>query len=251
MKDIQYGLPRLTVSVDAYRVSIKDAIGTQSIADQLADCQTSGGTAPVCALIERPFPFSNATPANFPTKIRVVPQNLARLLTKGIDFEVSYRIPLPSLDGDLTLRAFANYLDTYDTQGAASQPVLHRAGRATADQEPFGLQKWKGLLTQAYNGQNFSLSFTERFTGKYTYGSPNQVFAKPFVVPNRVYVDANLAATVGSNKQFELFLNVQNLFDLTPPEVPIPLIANISVATDKTAYDVVGRYFTAGVRLKL
>jgi outer membrane receptor protein involved in Fe transport len=242
-------IPGLTFSIDAYRIEIADAIGTQNAIQQAADCHASGGTAPVCTLIDRPFPYSNTTAANFPTKIRVVPQNLAELVTQGIDFEATYTFPVDMLGGDIELRAFVNHLDTYDTQGAASQPVIHRAGRITSDGEPIGLPEWKGLLSQTYSNDRLSLSLTERFTGEYVYGSPTQVFAKPINAPSKVYLDLNATYDFDEDNKVQGFVNVQNLLDTDPKNMGLTLIQNLSVDTDKTMYDVVGRYFTAGVRM--
>jgi hypothetical protein len=244
----------LTFSVDAYRVSIKGAIDTQSAISQLLDCFNSNGTAPVCSLIDRPISPTSTAPGNYPTTIRVVPQNLANLLTKGIDIEASYRFSLDSLfpgaGGDLTLRAFVNYLDAYDTQATAGSAVRNRAGRVTADVDGQGLPRWKGMLTQTYSNDRLGLSISERFTGKYTLGSPNIIYAVPVVAPNRVYVDTNLSYDFGQDKNIQAFVNVQNLFNIDPPQLNTALITNLSVSTDKAAYDVIGRYFTAGVRVK-
>lgn len=247
-------IPGLTLSVDAYRINIKGAIRTQSAVAQLADCHASGGSAPVCALIVRPFPYSNSTAANVPTLINVVPQNLANLKTQGIDFELSYTTSLdkllPSIGGNLSLRAFAGYLDKYSTQDTALLPVINLAGRSLASQADVGLPKWKGMLSQTYSNERLSFTLSERFTGSYVYGSPTQVFASPIKAPNKTYVDLNLSYDLMADNRFEAFLNVQNLFNVAPPVLNTTLATNLAVPTDKATYDVIGRYFTLGFRAK-
>jgi outer membrane receptor protein involved in Fe transport len=47
----------------------------------------------------------------------------------------------------------------------------------------------------------------------------------------------------------ELYLNIANVFDKSPPLVP-PAASLIGFQTNSTLYDTMGRYFTAGLRLQ-
>jgi iron complex outermembrane receptor protein len=246
-------VPRLTVSIDAYRIKINDAIGTTSSQDELNDCHTSGGTAPVCALISRPFPYSNTTAANFPTQIIVSPQNLAQITVKGVDFEVNYNIPLENLGlpGSLDLRGFVSYLDTYNTKPSANAAVVKRAGTVTATGTTAGLPQWRGMLQQAYRSNTgFTAQVSERFTGSYR-RTANEAFDPAFDhAPNKVYTDLYLSQATGEGDRYTLFFQVDNLFDVNPPVLPATVNPGFTYPTDKTLYDVLGRNFTAGVRLK-
>jgi outer membrane receptor protein involved in Fe transport len=245
-------VPRLTLSVDAYRIAIKDAIGTTSAQDELNDCEASGGTAPVCALITRPLPYSDTSAANFPTQIIVSPQNLSRILVKGIDFELNYEIPLDTLGvgGTLALRAFASYLDTYDTKQSANAAVVHRAGTVTATGTTPGLPKWRGLLQQAYRNGGLTFQLTERFTGSYR-RTANEAFDPTFVhAPNKIYTDLYVSRAIGDKGPFSLFLQVDNLFNVQPPVLPATVNPGFTYPTDKTLYDVLGRNFTVGAKLR-
>ncbi len=44
-------------------------------------------------------------------------------------------------------------------------------------------------------------------------------------------------------------MNIRNLFNVNPPPTG-GAVTNLNVQTDKVIYDVVGRYFTAGVRVR-
>lgn len=241
-------IPGLTASIDAYRIKIKGAIQYTNENTQLSECFRSNGTAPVCDLITR-----NAL--NEITAIQVLPQNLAYLTTQGIDFEVSYTTSLdrllPSIGGTLNLRAFANYLDKYDTQASATQATLAHAGHVLVGYASPGLPKWRGLLSQTYMRDRFTFALTERFTGSYDRGM-TEVFASDFPLksPNRTYVDVNMTYDLSSNNNAQVFLNVQNLFDVTPPVHQFGGAADLNTPTDTAIYDIVGRYFTAGVRVK-
>ena len=50
-------------------------------------------------------------------------------------------------------------------------------------------------------------------------------------------------------RQPELYLNVANVFDKSPPLVPAAA-SLIGFQTTSTLYDTMGRYYTAGIRLK-
>lgn len=231
-------LPGLTLSVDAYRIKINGAIGSQGAQDMINDCFASSA-APSCALITR----TNGAI----TSLLSGPLNLATLETRGIDIEASYRFDL--FGGQAMVRGFVNYLDKYDTRNATSQPLRERVGRASADSDGAGLPRWKGLLTQGWSTDRFGISFNERFTGTYDLGPPQQVWETNWKMPNRVYVDANVNYFFDEDKRFEGFVNVQNLFDVKPPVAP-GLITNLAPPTDRAMYDVVGAYITAGIRAK-
>ena len=53
-------LPGFSVSVDYYDIKIEGAIANRTVAQLNQDCEASNGTAPSCALISRPLPFSAA-----------------------------------------------------------------------------------------------------------------------------------------------------------------------------------------------
>lgn len=242
-------IPGLTLSVDAYSIKINGAFATTSEQDIVNTCFATS-TSPLCGLITR-----DGTPANLITKILVGTSNLAFLKTKGIDFEASYHFPLAS--GDLNLRAFAGYLDSYQTQTKAGQPILERAGAVIGGISTPGLAKWKGLLSQTYTQDRFSLSLSERFTGSYRRGivGPTVATTTYFAAgeeysPARTYVDLNVTFDVSENKRFQFFFNVQNLFNVDPPIIQGATATDNATPTDKTFYDIVGRYFTTGVRLK-
>jgi outer membrane receptor protein involved in Fe transport len=48
----------------------------------------------------------------------------------------------------------------------------------------------------------------------------------------------------------EMFMNVNNLFDKDPPLVPDIREPGLIYPTVQGVYDVIGRYYTAGVRFK-
>ena len=241
-------LSGFALSVDAYSIDIRNAIATLTDLQVNAICEASNGTAPACALITRPLPFADRTAANFPTQIAVSPLNLSKFKRTGIDFEASYRTSLGSLGDSLTLRGFAAYNPKYERQVSSILPVEQLAGGTIMPlPNETGLPKLSGSIEATYVKGPLTIDVLERFTGSYRL--TGIVYAGNINEPNIGYTDLTVRYSVG--KHYEMFVNVQNLFDKQPP-----LIAdqNASIGlgypTTKANYDVIGTYGTVGVRLK-
>src|SRR5690349_22919944 len=75
-------------------------------------CNASGGTSPFCALYVRPFPYTNTTPANYPTLLFSQSLNAAFNVTEGEDYEIDYSFDTADVVSDLAglvnLRALLN-----------------------------------------------------------------------------------------------------------------------------------------------
>lgn len=236
-------LPGFSLSVDYYRIKIKGAIGTLSLAQIVNNCSLSGGSAPECALITRD------TPTSFPSQIRVAPANIAFLETSGIDFDASYRTELGG--GNLGLRLYASYLDKYQTQQSASAPVLEYAGISTVSSAPEGRPRWRGTLSVNYEIGRVGVFVNQQVIGKVKLGIPgalqNGLGQKIGAVG---YTDMTLSYRMpAASGHVEFFGTVNNLFDKNPPLIP-GTIPGVNIATNFALYDTVGRTFTGGVRFK-
>jgi iron complex outermembrane recepter protein len=244
-------VPRLTVSIDGYRIAIKDAIGSTDSLTELNDCERSGGTAPVCALITRPLPFSDTSPANFPTQILVGSRNLASLRVSGIDTEINYTLPLEDvmgLSGSLELRGFASYLDSYETKANATAATVERAGKVIGLATTGGLPRWRTTLQQAYRKGDFFIQLAERATSHYD-RTTVEVFDPSYVrAAGRIYTDLYLSQGLANNR-YTVFFKVDNLFDVDAPYETATVNPGFTYPIDKNNYDVVGRSFTAGIKL--
>ncbi|GGF77554.1 TonB-dependent receptor domain-containing protein [Alteromonas lipolytica] len=245
-------VPGLTMSVDWYSIDISGAFGNLDAVSMNDECEASNGTASVCSYIIRPLPFSDRSLANAATEIRLNPFNLALLETSGVDIEVGYNFE--ALGGKIDLRGFLSHVIEYKTQQTVDDAPIERQGYTLPGTAATpGLPEWKGLLTQSYSNGTISATLSERFTGSYKLGLPGDVWDSndPNIpggeIDNEVYVDLNVAYAFGDDKQYSAFVNVQNLTDVEPPVTPA-LAPNLTVATDKQTFDVIGTMFTFGVR---
>ena len=234
-----------SISADYYNLKINDAIGTLGTAQIVNNCRLDA-SAPECALVTRPSPTA------FPTSIRIAPANIAALQTKGIDFDASYRTSLG--EGNLSLRAYVNYLDSFKTQQSATQVVLENAGRAATGNQPIARPKWRGTFNVNYENNGWVLFVSEQYIGSSKLGFPaatgqNQVFADP-KVPVVWYTDMTISKKIDAfGGDVEFFGTVNNLFDKKPPLIP-GTIPGLNLPTIISVYDQVGRAFTAGARFK-
>jgi len=103
------------MSVDYFNIKIKNGIAiiSGSSVDVLRECENSGGTSPLCALIVRPLPFSDRSAANFPTGLRNTRLNVAEENTHGFDMEVGYRFALHDLNVSYNFRAAGHDGEAY------------------------------------------------------------------------------------------------------------------------------------------
>ena len=243
-------LPGFNLSVDYYRISIKDAIAQPFTYIQMADlCETSGGTNEVCAQISRPLPYSNTTSANFPTEIRVQNLNLARTKLSGIDIEASYRKPVGS--GTLGVRLVATRLFHYFQQNSSSSAVVDFAGNADFIQGfyPLPMPKLRGNLEIAYTSSGLNISVQERYIGSFNKSDQFQWIDNR--VKATVYTDFNIAHRFSASPgQPEIYATVNNVFNQKGRLFLISPVSGLNIPTARSIYDIVGRYFTVGVKAK-
>ena len=260
-----------SVSLDYYRIKIKDAIGSPGAQSLLDLC--SLGNQQACASITRP---NNGGPTNL--VIVNNPINLATEQAQGIDIETSYRKPLADLiegvPGQVTVRALATHYIKYDTNsGLPGDHVVHLAGVVGGNQlngnGGAGVPSWRITAALDYNNDALSTGLTARWIKggrvnarwiECTSGCPNAVGSDLTVnnnhVPSAIFIDANFSYKIhlGGDDTEELFFNVQNVMDKDPPIVgagpggtswwtpAVPQGAN---------FDTLGRTLRAGVRFKL
>ena len=108
-------ISNLSVSLDYFSIRMHNAIGSLSGTSTTIQtlCNNSGGTSPFCALYVRPFPYSNTTSANYPSKVFSEGLNTALNQTEGFDFETNYNFEMSDLVADWAGSWSARLLGTY------------------------------------------------------------------------------------------------------------------------------------------
>lgn len=239
-------LSGFTMSADYFSIEISDAIANLNRDDANEECIATNGASPLCQYIIRPFPFGH-TPVsdNFPLATRVVPYNQALASLRGVDYELSYNLPFTALgrNGDLGLRLIGSYVP-----GRKSRSDINAAPVQNAN---VGINAKHRINLQAnYREGPFSLVAQARYIGEMQRTRNPTIYYEEPNVPAVVYVDltANYDFTVGEN-EFRAFLTINNAFDEKPP-----LIGNGQPGqmypTNQGIYDVVGPYYTVGLRFE-
>lgn len=228
-------LPGLRLSVDYYDIDISGAIGTLTTQNIIDRCFI-GGAAQLCDLIE----------LNPDTSIRHVNNffvNIQTVQTRGVDAELAYRTALGS--DSLSVRLLGTYVaDLVTGDGVTS---VDRAGQAQGT----GVPHWTGLANIVYATGPLSLGVSGRYVGG---GAFDVTFGPGDINDNsisgRFYINLSAQYDIGRGDGWtmELYGAVKNLLDKDPPIVGSTFQAPF--ATNGALYDMVGRYFTVGARVR-
>jgi outer membrane receptor protein involved in Fe transport len=231
-------LSQFTGSVDYYSIDITDAIatlGNQEIVDRCV-----AGETQVCSLVVR-----NA--AGSITQILAIPINVAQQKTKGLDIEASWRQELGGF-GKVTLRALASHINNLTT---INGPVkTEAAGQNSAG--VYNTPKWRWLGSVNYVVKNLSFNVTARGfnAGVYDNTWVSGINIDDNHIPGATYVDlsGSYRFDYAEDDSVEAYFKVENLMDKDPAVVAG---ANISaLQTNPALYDVVGRNYRVGVRVR-
>lgn len=225
-------IPRLNVSVDYYNINIDDVITSIAAQDLITRCY-NGNTA-LCGNIT--FGDDNSITRTVSGYV-----NLSNYKTDGIDAQVDYVLPLADLGANSNDRlrfnvkgTWVNSLTTND--GESEIEYVRSQGYSFG----LGVPKWRVNTTLGYEGDKVSGLVRARYISPGEYNSTLTITNNH--IPAYVYVDAQLSFTIENDKgpDMELFLNASNLFDKDPP------IGSLY----SPYYDVIGRFVTAGARIK-
>lgn len=246
-------LPGFSVAVDYFHVRITDAITAQGgfgATFQIA-CYASGGSSPYCALQQRPLnSYTNTSIANTVTAWSGRAINISEIETNGADFEVNYQGR--AFDRRFSLRGLVTYqphiyyrqpsIPTIDMGGLAYGPTPLVASPSL---------RVTGMLSFEAT-EKLRIDVIERWRNAMKMGDPSLVWLN-----NRVSsfgtTGLNLNYSFKTTAQPEVFLNIQNLFDKKPP--PAGQYGSGTVPGQFGGWaigdDPVGRYYTAGIRIRL
>ena len=250
-------IPGLTASVDYYHVKIGNAIGAVGGNSQAAYqlCLESNLTSPYCNLIQRPLGYLNTTPANFPTQIISLNQNVAMASRGGFDTELDYVSDLSSwsdMNGFINIRLLWNRQEVAGSIAVASLPGAQYANAVNTA----GTPRDRANLSIGYAYEGFSATVTEQFIAQQNWFGTTNPPTTRFVVNGPIpdYWLTGLAVTYDFNIEQQPvtgFLNINNLFDNNGPITGGFQGSPGFLYPTPTYADIIGRYFTVGLRVNL
>ena len=257
-------IPRFSLSVDAYRITIAGYItsinGGSQVIQQI--CIASGGTSPFCALTPRPFPITNTTTANLLTATIQQPQNIAALDTYGADVEANYAATIMSRP--LTLRGLVSYQPhILYNNGPTGLVDMGDSVTGQSGTQPTPSIKVTGLATFAAT-DHFKVSVLEKWRNSMRWtgisatpatGSVPAIVKPVFTdppLPAIAYTDLTLTYTVKRDfGNTDLFFNIQNLFNQQPvPASGAPNTVPGLFGGFAQGDDTIGRYFVVGLKFR-
>jgi len=242
--------PGLSASLDFYRIEISDAIsqvGNQSVVDR---CELQNAQE-FCELITRD-PTTDRI-----TLVGDVFVNVAKAAVSGLDAEVSYSFDdLVAASDTLSARLFTSWLferSETDSSGVTTD-YAGQTGARQSDGLLFPYAGFKATGTLNYRLAGVSALLQGRYIGP---GVQDATLYEGYTILDNtvddvLYVDLRLGyefAVVGADA--EVFVNATNLFDVDPPLTPYwnNFLAQ-STQHNPALYDVMGRRYTAGVKLR-
>jgi iron complex outermembrane receptor protein len=233
-------LPGLTATVDYYDIRVEGVIASPTTQNVINFC--ASGSTSYCQYVTR-------NSAGTITQVTVPSLNLTSLHTNGVDIEADYNIPAEDWfgwwKGNLSVRTIANYLGLLTTQNPGAQ-TLYNAG-SIGNSTPH----WKVLSGINYDLGDWSTFLQVRYVGagiwNPTYNDPNYT---PYqttnfnLVNSATYFDVQETYHIG--KAMQIYLNVQNVFNLQPQFSPSN--ASNAQTTNEALYDQLGRMFRVGIK---
>jgi outer membrane receptor protein involved in Fe transport len=226
------------MSVDYYKINIKDVITNLTIQQTFDQCFKAGVQAQ-CALIT----INPAT--NTITEVSGKDVNSATLKTAGVDIEAQYRFALADMGlgvpGNVTLRSLASYTEYRRT--TTNGVVVNLAG-----QNYNGIPFWRVNSSISYENGPVMFRISHRFMsgGAIDLTKVEGRDMEVNFMRSSNYID--LAASYQLTPHWQVYGNVNNLFNQDPPLGVSPITEPGYQGGGN--YDLIGQWWSVGVRAK-
>ncbi|HKC01939.1 MAG TPA: TonB-dependent receptor [Sphingomicrobium sp.] len=242
-------VPGLSISVDYYRIRVKNLIATLGGQTILNQCFDLPQPNQFCALL-----FPRNPDSTFPSPTLISGGvNFAKQEADGIDMELAYRKTF-SNGHRLNLHGVATYvLKRNNFTDPLNSTIADRQLSELGDAQ------WNANMNIGYGIGIFDLSYSLNYIGRQTVGTyesqhsfagnPPQnadQFSKvwyPAVLYHAARLDLKIP-TRDSNRKFDLYFGIDNLFDKKPP-------LGLLGTGGGDPFDAIGRYFYGGVTVDL
>jgi outer membrane receptor protein involved in Fe transport len=250
-------LRALRVTIDYYNISVKDAIGGQSIDIAQRQCldpafnPTYDINSPFCKGVQRVA--GDGAIGNVQTTFF----NNGRFKTSGLDFQLDWSGQVGP--GRLSLNTVMNYLLNMRSAELSVLPLVDFAGSLGPAQNGLnaGAFRWKMLNTLGYTWGPAGLSLQWQHLPSVksaSYPGNTALGAATTLAGAKAYNLFNLSAHVTVLKDLTIRFGVDNLFDKAPPIVEYNTAAAAGTlpggSFNNYFYDLNGRRFYLGANVK-
>lgn len=249
-------LPGFAGAVDYWDIKIDDAIasagGLQTIVD---NCHQ--GQSEYCDLIT----FGPGGPGvGRITGVRLSTVNNAQSALRGVDAEFSYRFSPEFMPGDVSLRLLGTrFLENSTTSAAGvyTDTVGNNTGSTPKFKYTFSANwshaDWRaGLTARGVSSGKYNINWIECSTDCPVSTSTNTTISQNDI-KGAMWLDASVSKDLqfGSIPRANVFLNVRNLLNKDPVVVASSgSFGDTTSPSNPSLYDVMGRVYSAGIRLE-
>lgn len=243
-------LRNLVLTVDYYRIRIKDAIILPERAELLDQCYTNFVTELCGSILRRPTASGSNSPGSIEF-INVQNINSGVLKTSGIDVTASYRTNTDWAKAGSSLSFRLAYTHVFDGYQIA-YPQFPLKDRFAGE---IGTSKDRANGTLTWDSDLLTVSFTGTYIGKAreddrSLSSAVGLPPDAIKIPSKFYLDTQFR--VRPDPKFEFFAGIDNLLDTKPPLIYQGSVFNTTGhITAADVYDDIGRRFYVGARVKL
>lgn len=253
-------MPGFSISVDYYNIDIADAIstvGTQSVINRCFQDQDQD-FCDLITLADGSTASPSSTTALTSSIVGDLYVNVAAAAVEGVDLETSYNTDLSLFGGSqesISVRLLASWLITRSDTGSTGV-TNNNAGSVGA--LPYA--DFKATASLNYRNGDFSGLFQARHTGDGYQNACGQVgrcgtrvFYENNRVPALTYFDLRLGYDFEiEGAGVEVSGMITNLFDAAPPLTPAYIgLSEHAAQHNASLYDVLGRRYTLGVKVKM
>ncbi|MFW2852190.1 TonB-dependent receptor domain-containing protein [Sphingomonas sp. TX0543] len=248
-------IPRFTMSVDYFNITVNDLIGSVNPNLALKNCLYNADPRSCAAIRRGPGGTLFLTSQGYFERFNV---NTGSLKTSGIDFSVDYRLPLNSM-GTFNFNLVGTYLRSFRTQPLPSSPAadiyecVGLYGGLCGRPRP----EWRHKLLTTWSspfGVDVGLTWRYVSSVKISQTSNQEALNGSFADVNRSlnsrsYFDLSFGYDLLENAR--LTLGVNNILDKSPPLTTTSAIEDGGNGnTYPQFYDATGRYLFASVSVK-
>jgi iron complex outermembrane receptor protein len=241
-----------SLSLDYYNISIKNVISTVPGTVVLSGCYNLDGSNPTyaasnasCQLISRDTGTGQILTVATPFS------NLGALKTDGVEFQVRWGVRAPFLGegGKFYIDSSIGWLNNYSVQLLPGAAFLNYTGISNGSAlegsvPPRATPRWKALTTFGMRSDDFSFGLRWRYQNPLDdvskINTPTNIAVG---VPS--YTTWDLFSSFNIDNRFELRMGVNNLLDRG-----LPFVASNQTQTDTAQYDLIGRSFYVGFKIK-
>lgn len=239
------GVDGLSLSLDWYDIEVNKAIdllGVQRIVDQ---CFNEGGE--ICNRITRD-PDSGRV-----TRVENTFLNLNTLNANGVDLEATYNRQLDLFGGGaetLGFRFLGSWLNEHSFTNVDA-PKVDQVGELSGA----GYPEFRATTNVTYSNGPFSAFLQGRYidSGILDIDYVEGVDIADNSVSSVFYTDLRLSygSELSGDREWEVFLNVTNLFDEDPPLVPTwSAFTGTNFSANLGLHDLLGRRYTGGLQVR-